>query len=124
MRLVEGLKLLRQWVILGSLANFNDLEFTELYQFRQIFRLKIKDTITSTKPFPGEMMSAKRINIALLDNIYDILVKYYNNAYDSELVTITKAATKRFGNRIIVQLQVKRFGCIRIRSEIFGSVNV
>ena len=44
------------------------------------------------------MMSPKRMNVALPDDIYDILVEYYNNAYDSEFVTIAKAATERSGN--------------------------
>ena len=67
MRLVEGLKLLKQRVTLGSLASSDDLEFAKLYQFRQISRLEIE-------PFPGEMMSSKRMNVALPDDIYDILV--------------------------------------------------
>ena len=74
MRLVEGLKLLKQWVTLGSLASSDDLEFAELCQFRQISRLEIEDTITGIEPFPGEMISSKRMNVALPDDIYDILV--------------------------------------------------
>ena len=57
MRLVEGLKLLKQRATLGSLASSDNLEFAELCQFRQISRLEIEDTITSIEPFPGEMMS-------------------------------------------------------------------
>ena len=123
MRLVEGLKLLKQRATLGSLASSDDLKFAELCQFRQISRLEIEDTITGIEPFPGEMMSPKRMNVALPDDIYNILVKYYNNAYDSEFVTIAKAATERSGDRIVVQPQVNQFGRIRVRSEIFGSVN-
>jgi len=63
------------------------------------------------------------MNVALPDNIYDILVEYYNNAYDSEFVTIAKAATERSGDRIVVRPQVNQFGRIRVGSEIFGSVN-
>jgi len=69
------------------------------------------------------MMSPKRMNVALPDDIYDILVEYYNNAYDSEFVTIAKAATERSGDRIVVRPQVNQFRRIRVRSEIFGSVN-
>src|SRR6266480_4714441 len=122
-RLVEGLKLLKQWVTLGSLASSDDLEFANLCQFRQIYLLEIEDTITGIEPFPGEMMSPKRMNIALPDDIYDILVKYYNNAYDSEFVTIAKAATERSGDRIVVRPQVNQFGHIWVRSEIIGLVN-
>ena len=56
MRLVEGLKLLKQRATLGSLASSDDLEFAELCQFRQISHLEIEDTITSIEPFPGKMM--------------------------------------------------------------------
>jgi len=76
MRLVKGLKLLKQQATLESLANSDDLEFAELCQFRQISRLEIEDTITGIEPFPGEMMSPKRINVALPDDIYDILVEW------------------------------------------------
>src|SRR2546425_1888622 len=123
MRLVEGLKLLKQRATLGSLASSDDLEFAELCQFRQISRLEIEDTITGIEPFSGEMMSPKRMNVTLPDDIYDILVEYYNNAYDSEFVTIVKAATECFGDRIVVRSQVNQFRRIRVRSEIFGSVN-
>ena len=123
MRLVEGLKLLKQRATLGSLASSDDLEFAELCQFRQISRLEIEDTITGIEPFPGEMMYPKRMNVALPDDIYDILMEYYNNAYDSEFVTIAKAATERSGDRIVVRPQVNQFGRIRVGSEIFGSVN-
>ena len=102
-RLVEGLKLLKQRATLGSLASSDDLEFAELCQFRQIYRLEIEDTITGTEPFPGEMMSPKRMNVALPDDIYNILVEYYNDAYDFEFVTIAKAATERSGDKIVVQ---------------------
>jgi len=122
-RLVEGLKLLKQRATLGSLASSDDLEFDELCQFRQIYLLEIENTITGIEPFPGEMMSPKRMNIALPDDIYDILVEYYNDAYDSEFVTIAKVATERSGDRIVVQPQVNQFRCIQVRSKIFGSVN-
>ena len=74
MRLVEGLKLLKQRVTLESLASSDDLEFAELCQFRQISRLEIEDTITSIEPFPDEMMSPKKMNVTLPDDIYDIFV--------------------------------------------------
>ena len=122
-RLVEGLKLLKQRAKLGSLASSDDLKFAELCQFRQIYLLEIEDTITGIEPFPGEMMSSKRMNVALPDDIYDILVEYYNDAYDSEFVTIAKAATERTGDRIVVQPQVNQFGRIRVRSKIFDSIN-
>src|SRR6266480_4193118 len=68
-RLVEGLKLLKQRATLGSLASSDDLEFAKLCQFRQIYLLEIEDTITGIEPFPGEMMSPKRMNVALPDDI-------------------------------------------------------
>src|SRR5256884_8050631 len=122
-RLVEGLKLLKQRATLGSLASSDDLEFAEPCQFRQIYFLEIEDTITGIEPFPGEMMSSKRMNVALPDDIYNILVEYYNDAYDSEFVTIAKAATERSSDRIVIRPQVNQFRRIRVESEIFGSVN-
>ena len=62
------------------------------------------------------------MNVALPDDIYDIFVEYYNNAYDSEFVTIAKAATERSGDRIVVQPQVTQFR--RIRSDLKSLVQL
>ncbi|SRR6266540_6701146 len=83
MKLVEGLKLIRPQVIMESLANYDDFEFAKFVQFRQIYRLEVENTITDAEPFPGEMMPPKKVNVNLPDDMYNLLVKYYNVTYDN-----------------------------------------
>src|ERR1700741_165569 len=91
MKLANSLKLLKQRSTPGSLARYDDFEFTEVAHFRQIYNLEVDDTITGLETFPGEMISPKRMNVTLPDDIYGILVDYYNNAYEHEFVTIAEA---------------------------------
>ena len=122
-KLAEGLNLIRPRPTTGSLASYDEFEFAELVRFRQIFHLEVKDTITGIEPFPGEMMSFKKINVGLPDDIYNILVNYYNAAYDVEFQSIAEAIQRHSDHKIVVRPQINQYGRIQIRSEIFGSAN-
>ncbi len=89
-KLAKGLKLIQSWVIIGSLAAYNNHEFVKLSWFKQIYLLEIKDTISGSEFFPEEMLPSIRINVSLLDDIYNILVEYYNIAYELDFVSIVK----------------------------------
>ena len=68
------------------------------------------------------MMTPKKLDVNLPDDIYDLLVDYYNNAYELEFVTI--AGSMKSNNKpVVVWPQVNQFGRIRIGAEIFGSAN-
>ncbi|CAG8474133.1 3134_t:CDS:2, partial [Racocetra persica] len=104
-KLVESLKFIQPRATSGSLAIYNEFEFDELHHFKQIYQLEVEDTITGFEFFPGKMLSSKKINIGLLNEIYNILVEYYNNAYDMEFLSIVKSVQKnlkRTDSRIIV----------------------
>jgi len=122
-KLAEGLNLIRPQLTTGSLASYDEFEFAELVRFRQIFRFEVEDTITGIKPFPDEMISPKKINVGLLDDIYNILVSYYNAAYDVEFQSIAEATQRHSDHKIVVRPQINQYSRIRIRSEIFGSAN-
>ena len=122
-KLTEALKLVQSRITLGSLAAYDNFEFDELYWFRQIYRLETEDTITDTEIFPGEMMSPKKIGVSLPDDIYDILVDYYNAIYDSDFVSIAESVQRSTEHSIIILPRINQFGRIRIGSEIFGSAN-
>src|SRR5688572_14977306 len=98
-------------------------------RFRQIYRLEIEDTIIGTEPFPGEMLFPRKINVNLPDEIYSILVDYYNDAYNLKFLSITELAqktmktTERSISRFIVRPQINQYGRIRIRAELFRSAN-
>ena len=90
---------------MGSLAVYDKFEYAELCRFRQIFHLKIEDTITSSEAFPDKMLSLKKVNVSLLEEIYKVLVDYYNAIYDFDFLTILKSVQRnavRSGYRIVV----------------------
>jgi hypothetical protein len=88
----------------------------------QIYRLNIDVTITGSEPFPGEMMPPRKDRVSLPDDIYELLVQYYNNAYNWNFVTIADAASRDITEDFIVVLpNVNQYGRIRIGAEIFGA---
>ena len=106
MKFIKGLELKQPWATLGSLAAYADFQFAELCRFRQIYQLEIEDTITGTKLFPGEMLFPKKINVSLPNDVYNILVEYYNAAYDLEFLSIADLAWK---NTKTIGRSVSRF---------------
>ncbi|CAG8636632.1 15945_t:CDS:2 [Funneliformis mosseae] len=85
MKLIKGLKLIQPRATSGSLASYDNFESDELVRFRQIYCLKVKNTITGAEPFLGVMMYPKKIDVGLPDNIYSLLVNYYNAVYGEDL---------------------------------------
>ena len=60
------------------------------------------------------------------DDIYKLLVEYYNAAYDDLNFVSIAEASQNLGHsdrRVIVRPQINQFGRIQIRAEIFGTVN-
>ncbi len=126
MKLVEGLKLIQSQVTSESLTAYDNFEFVKLYRFKQIYQLEVEDTITGVEPFPDKILSSKKINVSLLDNIYNILIEYYNIAYNLEFLFIVRSvqkATRHSDHIIVVQLQINQFRCIRIGAKVFRSAN-
>ncbi|UZO27507.1 uncharacterized protein OCT59_019700 [Rhizophagus irregularis] len=89
-KLVEALKLIQSQPTSGSLAAYDNFNYAELYQFRKAFFQEVDDTIVGSEPFPGEMHTPCRNQVALPDNIYQILTDYYNDAYELQFATIAK----------------------------------
>ena len=60
------------------------------------------------------------------DDIYKLLVEYYNVTYDNLNFVSIAEASQNLGHsdrRVIVRPQINQFGRIQIRAEIFGTVN-
>ena len=87
-KLIEGLKLVKSRPTIGSLAVYDNFQGDELHQFMLIYNLEVEKTVTGKEPFPGEMMTPRKLAVDLPNDVYDLLVDYYNNAYDLEFVTI------------------------------------
>ena len=119
-KLIEALKLIQLWTTSESLADYDNFEFSELWQFRKIFFQEVDDTVVSDEPFPGEMLTPCRNRVALPDNIYRILTNYYNDAYSLQFATNAESISTNSGSIIVLNM-VDQFGYVRISAEIFGS---
>lgn len=124
-KLVEGLKLVKSRPTTGSLSAYDNFEWDELYRFRLIYSLEVEETITGSEQFPGEMMTPRKQDVILPNDIYKLLVDYYHDAYDLEFVTIADSIESRLQSRrpIVVRPIINQYGRIRIGAEIFGSAN-
>lgn len=120
-KLVEALKLIKPCATSGSLAAYDNFEFSELCQYRKIFVQEVNDTIVGNEPFSGEMLTPRRIWVDLPDNIYQILPDYYSNAYDLQFTTIADSISTSSRDLIVVPNMINQFGCIHIATEIFRS---
>ena len=126
-KLNEVLRLVKPRPTAGSLAMYDEFDSSELHQFRQNFRIESDITITGSENFPGEMLTPRNDRVSLPDDIYELLVYYYNDAYyDLEFVTIAGASDKlileeELEDFIIVLPNITQHGRIRIGSEIFGA---
>src|SRR5947207_14971595 len=73
------------------------------------------------------MLTPRNDRVSLPDDIYELLVYYYNDAYyDLEFVTIAGTSDKLIVKEesedfIIILLNITQHGRIRIGSEIFGA---
>ena len=128
-KLTEALELVKSRPTSGSLAMYDGFDSFKLYQFRQTFRNELDVTITGSEKFPGEMLTSKKDRVPLPDDIYDLLIQYYNTAYDAsefEFVTIAGASERLISEEnstefIVVSPNISQYGRIRIGSEIFGT---
>jgi hypothetical protein len=88
----------------------------------QIFHQNINNTITGSKKFPGKMLTPRN-QVSLPDATYELLVKYYNDIYNWNFVSIADLSSSGLllVNSIVVLPIIIQFGCIQIAAKIFGS---
>ena len=60
-KLIEALKLIQPRATSGSLADYDNFKFAELYQFRKIFFQEVDDTIIGSKLFPSKMLTPSKV---------------------------------------------------------------
>ena len=124
-KLTESLELVKSRPTVGSLAMYDGFNSSELHQFRQTFRNESDATITGSEIFPREMLTPRKDRVSLPDDIYELLIQYYNVAYEWEFVTIASASDRlKEGSEdfIVVSPNITQYGRIRIGSEIFGAI--
>ena len=85
-KLTNGLELIKSRPTAGSLAAYDNFQFDELHRFVLIYNIEVEDTITGSEMLPGEMMAPKELEANLPDDVYNLLVDYYNNTYELDLL--------------------------------------
>ncbi|GES84066.1 hypothetical protein GLOIN_2v415082 [Rhizophagus clarus] len=125
---LELLRIIMQnsWLdILISAQSDNTKLMNTLSLFMQIFHQNIEDIITGSEKFSGEMFTPRN-QVSLPNSIYELLVKYYNDTYDWNFVSIADIASSNLSlensnQSIIVLPIVIQFSRIQIAAKIFGS---
>ncbi|PKK56396.1 hypothetical protein RhiirC2_800113 [Rhizophagus irregularis] len=109
-------------IISNQLNNLKLVEGLKLVKSRPI--TGIKDTITGNEQFPEEIITPRKQDGILPNDIYNLLVDYYNNVYDLEFVTIADSIESRlqFRHPIIVRLIINQYGHNNVADVFPGQV--
>lgn len=75
---------------------------------------------TGIESFPGSFLSSKKENIELPDEVENLLLEYYQNAYDREFVSLKNIHTAS-SDAIPVLKRANMYGRLQLGSEVFGS---
>ncbi|CAG8727749.1 4304_t:CDS:1, partial [Funneliformis mosseae] len=72
-RLIKGLNLIKSQLTTGSLASYDNFQYDELYRFMLIYNIEVEDTITDSKKLSDEMITLKKLEVNLPDDVYNLL---------------------------------------------------
>ena len=102
----------------GSLAALDDFASDEYQNFLRLSHIE-EDSAFGTERFPGMFMNPCQ-EITLPNNILDHLVEFYNSLYNDYFIFISSITGPT--NDIVVNLNIKQYGRLRIGSDIYGSI--
>ncbi|UZO04715.1 uncharacterized protein OCT59_025086 [Rhizophagus irregularis] len=99
------------------------LESEELQAFLDISEKLVSGRVTGTEEYPGELLSPIKLNVILPDDILDLLVDYYNRAYEEYNFSRPQLdPSSSTENYIAVTGNITQCGRLRIGAEYFGSI--
>ena len=99
------------------------LESEELQAFLDISEKLVSGGATGTEDYPGELLSPIKLNVILPDDILDLLVDYYNRAYEEYNFSRPRLdPSSSTENYIAVTGNITQCGRLRIGAEYFGSI--
>ncbi|RGB21910.1 hypothetical protein C1646_777017 [Rhizophagus diaphanus] len=104
----------------GSLAAYDNFDLLNYSDFLSMSKNVKEKAGTGLEPFPGTLLKPIKKNINLQLEVQELLVEYYNNAYDYSFVALLKIYVSSL-NSITVLLKVNQFGRLRLGAEVFGS---
>ncbi|CAB5311655.1 unnamed protein product [Rhizophagus irregularis] len=99
------------------------LESEELQAFLDISEKLVFGRATGTEEYPGELLSPIKLNVILPDDILDLLVDYYNHAYEEYNFSRPRLdPSSSTENYIAVTGNITQCGRLCIGAEYFRSI--
>src|SRR6185295_12290930 len=117
---IKWLDLLSAKKTAGSLAATDQFETDELQRFLRVSRSIETSSVSGVEDFPGEFLIPSKIHIMISDEILDLLLEFYSEAYPQYSFQIPFSGI-RDENSILINPFGDQFGRLRIGLEIFGS---
>jgi hypothetical protein len=103
----------------GSLGVHNEVDYREFLSMSRNVETKAG---TGTEAFPGEFLSPKKMNSKLSDEVLDLLIQYYRNAYGKDFVALSNINVHNVSSDFIPVLpNANLYGRLQLGSEVFGS---
>ena len=97
-------------------------ESKELQAFLNISQELISGGATGMEDYPGEFLPSIKQNVILPNNFLDLLVKYYNRAYNEYNFSRPRLDPSLSSeNYVAVTGDITQYGRLRIGAEYFGS---
>ncbi|GES79708.1 hypothetical protein GLOIN_2v1786477 [Rhizophagus clarus] len=97
-------------------------ESEELQAFLNISKRLTFGGATGAENFPGEFLLPTKSNISLSDSLLDLLISYYNRAYEHNFSRSQLDSSQSEEDYIAITGQITQYGRLRIRAEYFGSI--
>ena len=97
-------------------------ESEELQAFLDISKELVSGGATGSENYPGEFLPPMKSNVILSDGLLNLLIKYYNRAYEYNFNRPQLDSSLSNENYIAVTGKVTKYGRLRIGAEYFGSV--
>lgn len=116
--LSASLEIIKPKKSVGSLSALDDFDSDGYLNFIRLSRIE-KESAYGTEPFPGELMNPCHES-NLPDDVLNILVKYYDNLYNEDFISIK--SIRGPSSSIVVNSKIKLHGRLRIGADIYGSI--
>ncbi|RGB36328.1 hypothetical protein C1646_758227 [Rhizophagus diaphanus] len=104
----------------GSLAAYDNFDLLDYSDFLSMSKNVKEKAGMGSEPFPRTLLKPMKKNVNLQLEVQELLVEYYNNAYDYSFVVLSKIHVSSL-NSITVLPKVNQFGRLRLGAEVFGS---
>ena len=104
----------------SSLAHDDDFDLMKYFEFLSMSKNVKEKAGIGSEPFPGAFLKPKK-EVILKQDILELLIKYYNGAYENYSFVGLSDIHNALPEAIAVLPTVTKFGRLRIGAEVIGS---